>query len=59
MCFKDVLTLWEKNMALQGRTYVCDVCNQEVLVTKEGGGILVCCGVDMRLKDVETNQAKN
>ena len=45
-------------MALEGRTYICDVCGQEVLVSKEGGGILVCCGVDMRLKGIETSETK-
>jgi len=30
------------------KTYKCDICGQEVKVTKEGGGILVCCGKPMR-----------
>ena len=27
--------------------YRCKVCGNEVVVTKAGGGILVCCGQDM------------
>ncbi|MBD3286315.1 desulfoferrodoxin FeS4 iron-binding domain-containing protein [candidate division WOR-3 bacterium] len=38
-------------MAEEGKTYVCDICGQEVLVTKEGAGTLVCCGQDMHPKD--------
>lgn len=30
-----------------GKTYKCALCGQEVKVTKEGGGILVCCGKPM------------
>jgi desulfoferrodoxin-like iron-binding protein len=30
-----------------GEMYVCNVCNNEVTVTKVGGGTLVCCGQDM------------
>lgn len=31
-----------------GKSYYCDTCGQEVKVTKEGGGVLVCCGKPMR-----------
>ncbi|OGS41561.1 MAG: desulfoferrodoxin [Euryarchaeota archaeon RBG_16_62_10] len=31
-----------------GKTYHCDVCGQEVNVTKEGYGVLVCCNKPMR-----------
>ena len=31
-----------------GKTYHCDICGQEVNVTKEGVGILVCCNKPMR-----------
>jgi desulfoferrodoxin-like iron-binding protein len=27
--------------------YRCNVCGNEVVVTKAGGGTLVCCGEDM------------
>jgi len=36
-------------MATQGKTYRCELCGQEVLVTQEGVGTLVCCGEDMVL----------
>jgi len=31
-----------------GKTYHCDLCGQEVKVTKEGVGVLVCCNKPMR-----------
>ena len=34
-------------MAEEGKTYICDICGQEVKVTKAGAGTLVCCGQDM------------
>ena len=37
-------------MAEQGKTYVCDICGQEVTVTKAGVGTLVCCDKPMELK---------
>ena len=36
-----------------GEYYVCAICGNEVNVTKAGGGVLVCCGVPMKLKDVD------
>jgi len=30
-----------------GEKYRCNVCGNEVTVTKVGGGTLVCCGEDM------------
>ncbi len=30
-----------------GEEYRCDVCGNEVIVTKVGGGVLVCCGKEM------------
>ena len=30
-----------------GEKYVCNICGNEVMVTKAGGGTLVCCGQDM------------
>ena len=32
-----------------GERYRCNVCGNEVTVTKAGGGTLVCCGEDMEL----------
>ncbi len=32
-----------------GEKYRCNVCGNEVNVTKVGGGTLVCCGEDMEL----------
>ena len=29
--------------------YRCNICGNEVVVTKGGGGTLVCCGQDMEL----------
>lgn len=33
----------------KGQIFTCDVCGNEVIVTKVGGGSLVCCGKDMKL----------
>lgn len=33
----------------KGETYTCSICGNEVIVTKVGGGTLVCCGKDMQL----------
>ena len=30
-----------------GEKYRCNVCGNEVVVTKVGGGTLVCCGQEM------------
>ncbi len=32
-----------------GENYKCNVCGNEVVVTKVGGGELVCCGQPMEL----------
>ena len=37
-----------------GERYRCDICGNEVTVTKVGGGVLVCCGEDMELIEVES-----
>ncbi len=29
--------------------YVCNICGNEVIVTKIGGGTLICCGENMEL----------
>lgn len=40
-------------MAKKGQTYFCEICRQKVVVTKEGFGVLVCCGQEMRLVGVK------
>ncbi|PIU34373.1 hypothetical protein COT03_02305 [Candidatus Shapirobacteria bacterium CG07_land_8_20_14_0_80_39_18] len=32
-----------------GEHYRCNVCRNEVTVTKVGGGTLVCCGQEMQM----------
>ena len=32
-----------------GEQYRCNICGNEVTVTKAGGGVLVCCGQAMEL----------
>lgn len=32
-----------------GEKYYCTICGNEVVVTKVGGGALVCCGEEMVL----------
>ncbi len=34
-----------------GEAYKCNACGNEVLVTKVGGGELVCCGQPMEKKE--------
>jgi len=29
--------------------FVCNICGNEVMVTKVGGGTLMCCGENMEL----------
>jgi len=38
-----------REMAVEkvGEKYRCNICGNEVTVTKAGGGTLVCCGEDM------------
>jgi len=38
-------------MAEEGKTYVCELCGQEVKVTKAGVGTLVCCNQPMTKKE--------
>ena len=33
----------------EGEKYKCNICGNEVVVTKAGGGSLVCCGKNMNL----------
>jgi desulfoferrodoxin-like iron-binding protein len=32
-----------------GQKFKCNICGNEVTVSKVGGGTLVCCGQDMEL----------
>ena len=42
-----------------GEKYRCKVCGNEVMVTKVGGGTLVCCGQDMERMELETPEVIN
>jgi desulfoferrodoxin-like iron-binding protein len=33
-----------------GKRYMCSKCGVEVIITKAGGGMVVCCGQDMVMK---------
>jgi len=37
-------------MAEEGKSYVCNLCGQEVKVTKAGVGTLACCDQPMETK---------
>jgi superoxide reductase len=38
-------------MAEEGKTYVCHICGQIVVVTKSGAGTLVCCNRPMKKEE--------
>ena len=42
-----------------GEKYRCNVCGNEVVVTKVGGGTLVCCGQDMERMGLKTPEVIN
>jgi desulfoferrodoxin-like iron-binding protein len=42
-----------------GEKYRCNECGNEVVVTKVGGGTLVCCGQDMKRMELETPKVIN
>jgi desulfoferrodoxin-like iron-binding protein len=42
-----------------GEKYRCNICGNEVVVTEVGGGVLVCCGHDMEIIEVETPEVIN
>ena len=45
---KEGLAMTVENI---GEKYRCNICGNEVTVTKAGGGTLVCCGEDMEKID--------
>ena len=42
-----------------GEKYKCNECGNEVVVTKVGGGTLVCCGQDMERMELVTPRVIN
>lgn len=38
-----------------GEKFICEICGNEIIVTKVGGGTLVCCGKEMLLDAKENN----
>ena len=40
---------------VSAKRYVCKVCGGEVIVTREGGGELFCCGQPMVMKQAEAD----
>ena len=42
-----------------GELYKCNICGNEVRVTKVGGGTLVCCGQDMERMELKTPEVIN
>ena len=39
----------ELGVSAKGERYLCEICGNEVVVEKVGGGTLVCCGEEMTL----------
>ncbi len=39
-----------------GELYGCSVCGNEIIVTKVGGGTLVCCGHEMAIVDADSEE---
>ncbi len=33
-----------------GKTYFCKICGNEIEFKKDGGGPVVCCGMEMTIK---------
>ncbi len=38
-------------VSAKGERYLCEICGNEVVVEKVGGGTLVCCGQEMTFMD--------
>ena len=36
-------------VSAEGERYICEICGNEVIVEKVGGGTLTCCGQEMTL----------
>ena len=47
--YKDYKEVTKMAVEREGEKYRCNICGNEVTVTKVGGGTLVCCGEDMEL----------
>ncbi len=45
------------NVKAKGEHYKCNICGNEVTVTKAGGGELVCCGQPMELVESKKEDA--
>jgi desulfoferrodoxin-like iron-binding protein len=45
------------NVKATGEHYRCNICGNEVTVTKAGGGELVCCGQPMELMEAKKEEA--
>jgi desulfoferrodoxin-like iron-binding protein len=41
-----------------GEHYICTICGNEVIVTKAGGGVLICCGQPMDLVEDKSKEQK-
>jgi desulfoferrodoxin-like iron-binding protein len=44
---KSIVRRKVMNVEKEGENYRCNICGNEVTVTKAGGGELVCCGEPM------------
>lgn len=42
-----------------GERYHCNICGNEVVVSKVGGGALFCCGQEMQLVGAEDQKPIN
>jgi len=42
-----------------GEIFECRLCGNEVQVTKVGGGTLVCCGKEMKVKQAPSVEPAN
>ncbi len=36
-----------------GKRYICEGCATEALCNKAGGGSIMCCGAEMKLKEAK------
>ncbi len=47
------------SVEILGEKYICNICGNEVLVNKAGGGTIVCCGQDMERFELNTPDVIN